>query len=173
MVICENLLRIFMVTNSDNLKILEEMKHTILAIDDERSIRILLDNFLSQDYQIITKSDGLEALLWLESNLPDLIICDLQMPNMDGYQLIEQVRNRGYTKHTPIIMLSGAESSKERIRCYQCVFNHLGHPVLIGHPQRLATISPWPGSLGKRLVECRRIGNTLYHGSVADFFLHE
>lgn len=44
MVICENLLRIFIVTNSDNLKILEEMKHTILAIDDERSIRILLDN---------------------------------------------------------------------------------------------------------------------------------
>lgn len=119
MVICENLLRIFMVTNSDNLKILEEMKHTILAIDDERSIRILLDNFLSQDYQVITKSDGHEALVWLESNLPDLIICDLQMPNMDGYQLIEHVRNRGYTKHTPIIMLSGAESSKERIRCYQ------------------------------------------------------
>lgn len=62
MVICENLLRIFIVTNSDNLKILEEMKHTILAIDDERSIRILLDNFLSQDYpneiQAITCRDG-------------------------------------------------------------------------------------------------------------------
>ena len=95
------------------------MKHKILVIDDEKSIRILLDNFLSKEYEVITKSGGSEGLDWLEGNIPDLIICDIQMPNMDGYQFVERVRERGYTKHTPILMLSGAESSKERIKCYK------------------------------------------------------
>jgi DNA-binding response OmpR family regulator len=95
------------------------MKHKILVIDDELSIRLLLENFLSEDYEIITKSDGSEALEWLEGNLPDLIICDIQMPKMDGYEYLRLVRQRGYTKHTPVIMLSGTETSKERIKCYK------------------------------------------------------
>ncbi len=95
------------------------MKQKILVIDDEQSICLILENFLSVDYDIITKHDGLEGLEWLEGNLPDLIICDLQMPNMDGYQFLEKVRQRGYTKHTPIIMLSGSETSKERVKCYR------------------------------------------------------
>ena len=95
------------------------MRHKILVIDDELSIRLLLENFLSQDYDVICKSDGLQALEWLEGNLPDLIICDIQMPNMDGYEYLEKVRQRGYTKHTPVIMLSGSEASKERIKCYK------------------------------------------------------
>lgn len=95
------------------------MKHKILIIDDERSIRLLLESFLSKNYEVVSKSDGMEALNWLETNLPDLIICDVQMPNMDGYQFVEKVRQRGYTKHTPVVMLSGVESSKERVKCYK------------------------------------------------------
>lgn len=95
------------------------MKNKLLVIDDEKSIRLLLENFLSKSYEVICKSDGIEALEWLEGNLPDLIICDLQMPNMDGYVFLEKVRQRGFTKHTPIIMLSGVESSKERVKCYR------------------------------------------------------
>jgi CheY-like chemotaxis protein len=96
-----------------------DLKHTILVIDDELSIRLLLENFLSEDYNVVCKSDGLEALEWLEGNLPDLIICDIQMPNMDGYEYLKKVRDRGFTKHTPVIMLSGTETSKERIKCYK------------------------------------------------------
>lgn len=95
------------------------MSQRILVIDDELSIRMLLENFLSGPYEVISKSNGLDALEWLEGSLPDLIICDIQMPHMDGYQFLERVRERGFTKHTPVIMLSGAESSKDRIRCYQ------------------------------------------------------
>jgi CheY-like chemotaxis protein len=91
----------------------------ILVIDDELSIRMLLENFLSKDFMVVSKADGLAALEWLEGNLPELIICDIQMPKMDGYEFLEKVRRRGYTRHTPVIMLSGAESSKDRIKCYR------------------------------------------------------
>ncbi len=95
------------------------MRHKILIIDDEKSIRMLLENFLSKNYDVVSKSDGRDALEWLEGNLPDLIICDVQMPIMKGYEFIEKVRQRGYTKHTPIVMLSGVESSNERVKCYR------------------------------------------------------
>ncbi|MCX6279490.1 MAG: response regulator [Bacteroidetes bacterium] len=94
------------------------MKQKILVIDDERSIRLLLVNFLSKMYDVVGKGDGEEALEWLEGNLPDLVICDIQMPKMDGYVFLEKLRQRGYTRHTPVIMLSGVESSPERVKCY-------------------------------------------------------
>jgi CheY-like chemotaxis protein len=95
------------------------MNPTILVIDDELSIRMLLENFLSKDFRVTSAADGLAALEWLEGNLPELIICDIQMPQMDGYEFLEKVRQRGYTRHTPVIMLSAAESSKDRIKCYK------------------------------------------------------
>ena len=95
------------------------MKQKILVVDDEQSIRILLENFLSLQYEVISRSNGLEALEWLEGNLPALIICDIQMPETDGFAFVEKVRQRGFTRHTPIVMLSGMESSKDRIRCYR------------------------------------------------------
>lgn len=95
------------------------MRQKILIVDDEKSIRLLLENFLSKNYDVESKADGVDALEWLEDNLPDLIIGDIQMPNMDGYLFLEKVRQRGFTKHSPVIMLSGVESSKERIKCYR------------------------------------------------------
>jgi DNA-binding response OmpR family regulator len=95
------------------------MKQKILVIDDEYSIRVLLENFLSREYEVTSKADGMEALEWLEENLPHLIICDLQMPKMNGFEFLDKVRKRGFTKHTPVIILSGSESSKDRVRCYR------------------------------------------------------
>lgn len=95
------------------------MKKKILVVDDEMSICLLLENFLSQDYDVVSINDGLEALEWLEENLPDLIISDIQMTKMDGYEFLTSVRQRGFTRHTPIIMLSGKSESKERIKCYR------------------------------------------------------
>lgn len=95
------------------------MKKKILVLDDEMSIGMLLQNFLSKDYDVTTIYNALEALTWLDENIPDLIICDIQMPEMDGYGFLTKVRERGFTKHTPVIMLSGRAESKERIKCYR------------------------------------------------------
>ena len=85
------------------------MKKKILVVDDEKSICLLLENFLSQDYDVIAISNGNDALLWLEGNLPDLIISDIQMPDIHGYAFLAKVRQRGFTKHTPFIMLSARD----------------------------------------------------------------
>lgn len=95
------------------------MKKKILVVDDELSICLLLENFLSQDYEVVTINSGEEALLWLEGSLPDLIISDIQMSKMDGYEFLTKVRQRGFTKNTPFIMLSARAESKERIKCYK------------------------------------------------------
>lgn len=94
------------------------MKDTILVLDDEMSIRMLLENFLSKTYNVITCNDGQEGLKYLEEgNLPDLIVADIQMPNLDGYEFIRNVRASGFFKNIPMIMLSGIESSSERVKC--------------------------------------------------------
>ena len=94
------------------------MKKKILIIDDELSIRMLLENFLKREYNVVTKNDGMEGLTWLEEgNIPDLIVADIQMPNLDGYDFIKNLRASGYFKHIPLIMLSGIESTTEKIKC--------------------------------------------------------
>lgn len=94
------------------------MKKKILVMDDELSIRMLLENFLSKSYDVITKNDGLLGIKWMEEgNMPDLIVADIQMPNLDGYELIKNIRSSGFFKDVPVIMLSGIESSQEKVKC--------------------------------------------------------
>ena len=95
------------------------MKKKILIVDDEISICLLLENFLSKEYDVVSIHDGSDALDWLEGNLPDLIISDIEMTNMDGHEFLTKVRERGFTKHTPFIMLSAKSESNERIKCYK------------------------------------------------------
>nr|MDA3930806.1 response regulator [Prolixibacteraceae bacterium] len=90
----------------------------ILIVDDKPSISDLIVQFLKNSYEIETKLDGLEALTWLqEGNIPDLILTDLQMPNVDGIELIKKVKESGYFSDIPIIVLSSKDSSKDRIEC--------------------------------------------------------
>lgn len=82
-------------------------------------MRTLLEFFLGSKYEVTSVGSAIEALSWLDYNLPDLIISDIQMNDIDGFEFLKTVRIRGYTKHTPIIMLSGKSESKERVKCYQ------------------------------------------------------
>lgn len=96
------------------------MKKKILVVDDEITIRTLLERFLSNTYEVTAMSNGQEGLNWLQTgHIPDLMIVDLEMPNVDGYEFIENVRASGYFQDIPIMMLSGADSSGERVKCYQ------------------------------------------------------
>lgn len=93
------------------------MKKKILVVDDERTIRMLLENYLGQTYDVTAKTDGLDALNWLNTgHIPDLIIADINMPNMDGHAFVENIRSSGYFSEIPVIMLSASESSTEKVK---------------------------------------------------------
>jgi len=89
----------------------------ILVVEDAISVRKILESVLKNEGDVVSTENGLEALDWLqEGNMPDLIICDIQMPVMTGEDFIKEIKSSGYFKEIPIIMLSGIESSEERIR---------------------------------------------------------
>jgi DNA-binding response OmpR family regulator len=90
----------------------------ILVVDDKQTLSDLLAQFLGQKHKVTTKKNGLEALEWLQlGDIPDLIISDLEMPELDGYGLISKVRSSGYFSDIPIIVLSCRDSSADRIKC--------------------------------------------------------
>lgn len=90
----------------------------VLIIDDEPIMRKLLRQILKDKYEVILKENGREALEWMYSgNIPDLVVADLNMPEIDGFEYIEKVRESGFFNDVPLIVLSGEESSAERIKC--------------------------------------------------------
>lgn len=81
--------------------------HRILVVDDEAGVRDTAKAILAtQGYEIITAADGFDALVQLRRSLPDLIISDLSMPNMSGFEFLSVVRKR--FPHIPVIAISGA-----------------------------------------------------------------
>lgn len=86
------------------------MKNSILVIDDDATIRFLLKSIL-KEFEVITMEDGYEALSWLNSgNVPDLILLDIEMPNINGRVLIRRVRSSYKHRNVPIIIMSGTDS---------------------------------------------------------------
>jgi DNA-binding response OmpR family regulator len=96
------------------------IKRSILIVEDEPMMRSFLKRTLSTDYQVITEENGKLALDWLyEGNLPDMIIVDLQMPEMDGFDLVEYIRRSGFFNRLPIIVLSSRDSVDDRLKCFE------------------------------------------------------
>jgi two-component system, chemotaxis family, chemotaxis protein CheY len=90
----------------------------ILAIDDDTSIRTLLELLFQRKYDVVSKEDGLQALLWLENgNRPDLIVADIQMPKMNGIDFIKTVKKSGYFRDIPVVMLSGIDDNAIKKQC--------------------------------------------------------
>jgi len=96
------------------------MKKQILAIDDSKAIRFLLQTVLGKDYQVITAPDGCSAMYWLsKKNLPDLIIIDAQLPDMDNWELVEQLSISGLYRDIPMIVLSSLNKNETKAKCMQ------------------------------------------------------
>ena len=91
------------------------MKQRILTVDDELSIiRFLRSNLEDRGYTVISATNGEEALHMIEMELPDLIILDVMMPKMDGFEVCRQLRE---WSQIPIIMLSARGDEKDKVRC--------------------------------------------------------
>lgn len=79
----------------------------ILIVDDSRTVRDSLKFFLKEGgFDVLEGSDGVEALKVLETSVPDLIITDVNMPNMDGLTLLKNIRTMEKHKFTPVLVLT-------------------------------------------------------------------
>jgi two-component system chemotaxis response regulator CheY len=96
------------------------MKKKILAIDDEKSIRFIIENTFDKEFEVTSISNGMDALFYLQTgNLPDVIICDVEMPVLNGFEFIRRIRESGFFDEIPLIMLSGKEESADKIKCFE------------------------------------------------------
>ena len=89
----------------------------LLLIDDDPNLILLVQDYLEfRGYQIMTANNGAQGLKALEEDVPDLIICDVMMPEMDGYSFIQEVRKNAKTSWIPVIFLSAKSQIQDRIQ---------------------------------------------------------
>jgi chemosensory pili system protein ChpA (sensor histidine kinase/response regulator) len=103
---------------------------TILVVDDSLTIRKISNRLLSRNgYQTLLARDGLEAIELLRERIPDLMLVDIEMPRMDGFELTRAVRASERLKDIPIIMITSRTSEKHRHYAFEIGVNHfLGKP---------------------------------------------
>ena len=91
------------------------MKPKILVVDDEPDVVMFIERSLhSDDFDVVTAYDGISALDLAESQGPDLILLDIMMPMMSGYEVCEQLRANPQTQDIPIITMSSAHTPDAR-----------------------------------------------------------
>lgn len=96
------------------------MDHLVLTVDDSRTMRDMLRLTLTgAGFRVVQANDGAQALEVLETEEPDLIVTDLNMPVMDGLGFIEQVRRQSAHRTTPILVLTTEADVEKRARARQ------------------------------------------------------
>jgi len=91
-------------------------KPRILVVDDEKLNVELLEGILSEKYEVVSAYSGKEALLEVEKNPPDLILLDIMMPGMTGYEVCKELKGNKKTLHIPILMVTGLTEKTEKIK---------------------------------------------------------
>ena len=97
----------------ENLK--DKSRKNILVVEDDADIRYLLNDILKEDYIIYEAEDGFKALELVEKIIPDLVVCDVMMPNMGGLELCNRMKNAPATCHIPFIILSARGSEEHHM----------------------------------------------------------
>src|SRR5947207_10287406 len=96
------------------------MAKKILAVDDERHIVRLVQVNLERDgYTVVTAYDGKEALEKVQSERPDLIVLDVMMPYMDGFEVLQNLKKNPETRDIPVIMLTAKAQDADVFRGWQ------------------------------------------------------
>ena len=89
----------------------------LLLIDDDPNLILLVKDYLEfRGYEVMTAENGRDALDILEKDVPDMIICDVMMPEMDGYTLVDHVRKDPKTSWVPVLFLSAKGQSPDRVK---------------------------------------------------------
>lgn len=105
-------------------------KPLALLVDDSLTMRKVLGRFLEREgYEVVTAKDGMEALQVMQQVLPAVILTDIEMPRMDGFELARNVRDDERTRHIPVVMVSSRTAEK-----HQALARNLGVNAFFGKP---------------------------------------
>lgn len=97
----------------------DDNKPLVLIIDDNRDIQKLVGELLASDYNIIAAPNGREGVRLAARYVPDLIICDVMMPVMDGLECCRRIKEEVSTSHIPVLMLTACSLDEQRVQGYE------------------------------------------------------
>ena len=107
-----------------------ESQPTVMVVDDSVTVRKVTSRFLErQGYKVAVAKDGVDAIEILQETIPDLILLDIEMPRMDGFEVAIQIRHNKRLQHIPIIMITSRTGEKHRERALEIGVNdYMGKP---------------------------------------------
>jgi len=124
------------------------MKSKILVVEDDEQIRTILARSLADERtEILTARDGAEALQTIERNAPDLVLLDVCMPRMNGYDVCKTLREKKATRNLPVIMVTSLAEIADQLHGLKC-----GADDYVTKPIDL----PWLGSKIRNLLVSRK-----------------
>ena len=108
----------------------DQSEKTIMVVDDSVTVRKVTGRFLEREgFRVITAKDGVEALQLLQDHIPDVMLLDIEMPRMDGFEVAKNVRTSSRLKDLPIIMITSRTGEKHRERAFSLGVNkYMGKP---------------------------------------------
>ena len=142
------------------------MAEKILAVDDEVDILQLIEmTLISDGFEVVTASNGIEALEKARIHMPDLILLDLMMPEMDGFEVIENLKQAPEMRDIPVVMLTARAQAHERIeglsagaddyivKPFELEELRLRIESILAHTRKTKYINPLIGALGDWFTE--------------------
>lgn len=97
----------------------DDSRPLVLLIDDNKDILALVEGLLTPDYRVITACDGAEGIRLAAKYVPDLVICDVMMPVMDGLECCRRIKYEVSTSHIPVLMLTACSMDEQRVQGYE------------------------------------------------------
>jgi DNA-binding response OmpR family regulator len=109
----------------------------VLLVDDEDALRRVMRDLLARDgYDVVEARTGAEALDQVDRHAPDIIVLDLNLPGMDGYSVLSEIRSRPATQRIPIIVLTAKGDEDNEVRVFE-----LGADDFLSKPFRAKALS--------------------------------